>query len=225
MCAAAVGSEKDPRPVLAFDNAAQSVKVPKQPGVPPRDLGLKARSLDDASATEVVGLKGCRTTANCFSTTFDDLVDRGTRAIDPWHFSAKTPAAAMNDILAAVYSYIPGQQGIDGGGFDVKNADLRYTYVQFESLKKGYIDDVEFAIAPGTDAQALEGSVLVRSSSRTGKSDYGVNAIRLNYIADFLRRRGGWTVRPIDGESHPGYWKLANCRTESVRDRFPAFCS
>ena len=58
------------------------------------------------------------------------------------------PAEALKD-------YPPGQQEIDGGGFEIKKMDLEkgYIYVQFESLKRGYIDDVEFLVKP-TDKES-----------------------------------------------------------------------
>jgi hypothetical protein len=38
------------------------------------------------------------------------------------------------------------------GGFQIQNLDEKgYVYVQFESLKRGYIDDVEFLVTLGTD--------------------------------------------------------------------------
>ena len=62
---------------------------------------------------------------------------------------------------------------------------------RFESLKAGWLDDVEFAAA------ADGAAVLVRSSSRYGSLDLGVNALRLNYVADKLRKRG-WAIDAID---------------------------
>lgn len=37
------------------------------------------------------------------------------------------------------------------GGFQIQNLDAEkgYIYVQFESLKRGYIDDVEFLVTLG----------------------------------------------------------------------------
>ena len=61
-----------------------------------------------------------------------------------------TLAEALADVKAAIDSYPPGQRGIDGGGFKVITeksdvaAERAYIYVQFESRRKGYIDDVEF---------------------------------------------------------------------------------
>ena len=51
----------------------------------------------------------------------------------------------------------------------------------FESLKNGYIDDLELAVVEGG------AKVLVRSSSRVGFLDFGVNAKRLNFLSSKLR--------------------------------------
>lgn len=207
----------------AFDNAVKKVKGPKQPGPTPPDLGLEERNFDSQAEKEVLGLKECKVASNCFSTTYSPMVDSGSRGIAPWRFQGKTPSAAMKEVLSVVNAYPPGQQGIDGGGFEVKVTDLYYLYVQFESLKKGYIDDVEFAIAPGTGKTAQEGLLLVRSASRRGFQDYGVNALRLNHIAQELQKRGGWIAPQITAASHPAYWQ-AICRTESVQEAFPEYC-
>ncbi len=47
-----------------------------------------------------------------------------------------------------------------------------------------------------------ERAVQVRSGSRVGSSDFGVNAKRLNYIAKGLRE-GGWTIEDISPATHP----------------------
>lgn len=213
-----------PLSARAFDNAVRKVKGPKSPGLQPKDLGLNVRSYDEANDVEVVGLKGCGRTLNCFSTTFEPALDRGIRAIDPWRFTGKTPSAAMREVLKAVYAYPPGQEGIDAGGFEVKASETRYVYVQFKDVMHGHIDDVEFAVAPGTDATATEGKILVRSSMRQSYSDYGVNAVRLNRLAADLRGMGGWTAPAIDGKTHPGYWTRGHCRAEDVRERYPGYC-
>lgn len=46
--------------------------------------------------------------------------------------------------------------------------DGAYLYVQFESRRRGYIDDMEFSLANGV--------AHVRTSSRLGYLDMGVNA-------------------------------------------------
>ena len=75
-------------------------------------------------------------------------------------------------------------------------------YVQFESLKNGYIDDVEFAYIKG--GIGGERAIQVRSSSRVGYLDFGVNAKRLNYIAKALRAEG-WDAPDVDPLTHPDY--------------------
>lgn len=58
-----------------------------------------------------------------------------------------------------------------------------YVYAQFTSERFGFVDDVEF--------NARGGKVAMRSASRMGDSDFGVNAARLKYIAKGLAAKGG----------------------------------
>ena len=104
----------------------------------------------------------------------------------------------MRELTEVVKAYAPGQGGIDGGGFQVVKTDADYLYTQFESLKYGFIDDVEFAVAESGDVQ-------VRSASRLGYLDFGVNAKRLNYLSSKLRALG-WTAPQIDSTTHPSYF-------------------
>lgn len=64
-------------------------------------------------------------------------------------------------------AYPPGQSNIDGGGFDIVTYDPKagFIYVQFESLKNGYVDDFELAVIGDNSDSNL---VQVRSSSRLG---------------------------------------------------------
>ena len=106
---------------------------------------------------------------------------------------------AMEDLYQVILHYPPGQANIDGGGFDIQTYDPKngYLYVQFESLKNGYIDDFEAAyVTPSTtDTTGSDNNnnhnqhqtIQIRSSSRVGYLDYGVNAKRINYIARELK--------------------------------------
>jgi len=107
----------------------------------------------------------------------------------------------MDDLSVVLRQYPPGQNGIDGGGFEIKNYDPvnGYIYVQFESLKNGYIDDFEVAWVKNP-----ENALQVRSSSRIGYLDYGVNAKRINYIAKELRYKG-WKAEGVDYKTHRFY--------------------
>merc|ERR1712008_273601 len=100
----------------------------------------------------------------------------------------------LQALAAIVKAYEPGQGAIDGGGFQLVKETETYLYFQFEALKKGFIDDVEFATHPTTQG------IMVRSASRVGVTDFGVNAIRLNYIADKLRQNG-WKIAEITPET------------------------
>lgn len=51
-----------------------------------------------------------------------------------------------------------------------------YLYVEFSSALMGFVDDVEFFVDPAA------GAVQVRSASRLGKSDLGVNRKRIEEI-------------------------------------------
>ena len=50
--------------------------------------------------------------------------------------------------------------------------------------------------------------MLVRSSSRVGFTDFGVNAARLNYLAARLREQG-WTIAEITSKGYPDYFTTA----------------
>lgn len=54
--------------------------------------------------------------------------------------------------------------------------DGDYLYAEFRSKLMGYVDDVEFAVAE------KEGVIHVRSASRLGRRDYGVNRARVEAI-------------------------------------------
>jgi hypothetical protein len=71
---------------------------------------------------------------------------------------------------------------------------------------------VEFA----TTGQGT-GAIQVRSSSRTGVTDFGVNAIRLNSLADILRQKG-WKIDKLSGASHPDYFNTANDARDETFD-------
>ena len=201
------------RPAAAFDNAvpeyASYADKAKRKGNPPKDLGVSKRTINadsiNADPLTFDGLRKCDGKPNCFSTTGDELLeDRILTGVDtlikPWRPPAGD-AAPFKSLVKAVKAYAPGQGFIDGGGFQVVKESESYLYLQFEALKKGYIDDLEFALRGGL--------VDVRSSSRVGQTDFGVNAKRLNYIAAALRK-DGWAIDEITPASAPDYFDAAN---------------
>ena len=110
-------------------------------------------------------------------------------------------------------SYEPGQRGVDGGGFKVvdarSDATTAYLYVQFESLRKGYIDDMEMALKDGV--------CNVRTSSRLGYLDAGVNAKRFNWFADKLGKTPGWKTTPLLSKGHEEYFALNNVKDSDMQ--------
>jgi len=188
----------------------QKYPSPKTPGPMPQDLGLRPGG----------NLKACIDgRPHCFSSSREildggtgednDLFDADSRAAlgeEDWlvkPLEHKLPVAeALADVVDAVQKYPPGQSGIDGGGFQIvaqkATPESAYLYVQFESLRKGYIDDVEFAVSPS--------KVNVRTSSRLGYLDAGVNAKRFNWFARELGKKPGWHTTPITAKASPQYF-------------------
>ncbi|GKY98679.1 hypothetical protein MPSEU_000824200 [Mayamaea pseudoterrestris] len=116
-----------------------------------------------------------------------------------WTPPPRTPkGAVVKTIMEVVQSYpTTGQAGIDGAGYDIVENTLSSkgrARIEYKNLGnfaklfnggKPYIDD--FVVQ-------LDGAeVSVKSSSRIGQSDLGVNQKRLKYYAKALQAKG-WTV-------------------------------
>lgn len=168
--------------------------------------------------------------------------------VEPFKYD-KSLADAFQDVKRVVAAYPPGQRGIDGGGFKVIKEDVTptnaYLYVQFESRRKGYIDDFEVLLNNGrgqwiasmhlrsspssrprslppyssllTSASAMHAfAAEVRTSSRLGYLDMGVNAKRFNYFADALGSISGWKTAPLRSKGHEEYFSLNGVRDSDV---------
>jgi len=186
-------------PVAAFDNAIRKVETPKTNGPKPANLGLDKDGL----------LRMCsKPSPNCFSTTPDTLgsddddddLSQDFHFIKKWRYLKGNALEGYHIIGEVLDAYQPGQADIDGGGFKVitRDKDKLYYYVQFESLKRGYIDDFEIAIN-------ADCSIQVVSSSRLGYLDLRVNSKRINYIAKKLSNLG-FECYDITPSSHPVYF-------------------
>jgi uncharacterized protein (DUF1499 family) len=116
-----------------------------------------------------------------------------------WTPPPKTNKATIVKTIMDVVQTYPqsGQAGIDSAGYDIVENTLNSkgrARIEYKNLGnfaklfnggKPYIDD--FVVQ-------LDGSeVSVRSSSRIGQSDLGVNKKRLQYYANALKAKG-WTV-------------------------------
>ena len=85
---------------------------------------------------------------------------------------AGTDGRAAMRRLAAVVAAMPGAT--------VVTARDDYLYAQFESRWLRFVDDAEFALQP--DAAGGPGVIHVRSASRLGRRDFGVNRSRVEAI-------------------------------------------
>ena len=119
---------------------------------------------------------------NCWSTA-----GPGKNEVTKWRFPAGTDKAKATTVLREVLDAYPqaGQAGVDLGGWSVAENALsdkgyaRYEYksgignfAKFFNGGKPFIDDLEVSVE--------DGFVCVRSSSRVGDSDFGVNVTCLS---------------------------------------------
>ncbi|MBD2178821.1 DUF1499 domain-containing protein [Pseudanabaena sp. FACHB-1998] len=107
-------------------------------------------------------LLACPDSPNCVSSQSSDPEHQ----IAPLTYTGD-PAKALADLQALIKS-LPRTKII--------TADGNYIYAEFTSAFMGYVDDVEFYL--NTDKSIIE----VRSASRLGKSDLGVNRDRIESI-------------------------------------------
>ena len=73
------------------------------------------------------------------------------------------------------------------------------------------VDDVEFALGSGV--------ANVRTSSRIGYTDMGVNAKRFNWFADRLGGTAGWATRPLRSKGHEEYFSLNGVSDKDMATR------
>jgi uncharacterized protein (DUF1499 family) len=112
-------------------------------------------------------LAPCPSSPNCVSSRATD----GTHAIEPLKFTGD-PAAAMQR-LRTLIEKMPRTRIIE--------SRPDYLYAEFESALLGFVDDVELQ---------LDGTTIhVRSASRLGYSDLGVNRKRIDEIRAAFEQR------------------------------------
>lgn len=85
------------------------------------------------------------------------------------------PLAASLGVIRQVLQEMPEARIVSEEG--------NYLYAEFTSRLMGFVDDVEFFTDPATDI------TQVRSASRLGKSDLGVNRKRIEGIREKLALR------------------------------------
>ncbi len=130
-------------------------------GKPPANLGVK-----DAR------LAPCRSSPNCVASQADPA--DATHYISPIAFKGDARAAwrALREAVAATArTTLIADQG-------------NYLRAEFASRLMGFVDDVEFLLDP--DARVID----VRSASRLGRRDFGVNRARIEALRAALAARG-----------------------------------
>lgn len=139
-------------------------------GQPPADLGvIKQADLNSdtqtGSSSYSIGLRACPESPNCIQ-TYD--------AADQDHFKAPLiPKATIQQTTDALKAAIKNS----GGEIISEQALLPagyYLHAEYESKWIRFVDDVEVVVQ--------EDSIQIRSASRLGRSDFGVNGERFDTI-------------------------------------------
>lgn len=132
-------------------------------GTPPTDLGVHDRKLKPPSKTP--------NSVSSQASLYPEHPQRDYAEIAPFPISGD-PAATMNRIA----SIVDGMEGTK-----IVAREPGYLYVQFTTRLMKYVDDAEFWFDP------VAGVIHVRSASRLGSSDLGVNRKRIEFIRQELQ--------------------------------------
>ena len=176
--------------IVATVSVADAYSIKPQQSVGRRDMFKNVASAGAAVAfvaatSPANALEACpKGSKNCIATK--------------WTPPAGTDAKAAAGTLEKIIKSYPqeGQNKVDLGGWALidgsyapgSTVSLEYTsgignFAKFFNGGKPFVDDLKLAI--GSD-----GAVDVRSSSRIGESDLGVNDKRLSYFVAALRKEG-----------------------------------
>jgi uncharacterized protein (DUF1499 family) len=113
-------------------------------------------------------LAPCKRSPNCVSSQADPK--------DEEHYIA--PIAVKGDAISAVRKAVESMPRTT-----VVAAETGYLYAEFRSKLMGFVDDVEFLVDPA------KGVIHVRSASRLGRRDFGVNRDRIERLRSLLEKR------------------------------------
>ena len=116
-------------------------------------------------------LAACKTTPNCVSSQADPADREHHIAPIPFRGSAAEAMAAVRKAVEAMERTT------------VIAHERAYLYAEFRSRLMGYVDDVEFA------HDAAAGLIHVRSASRLGRRDFGVNRARVEQLRSLIEGR------------------------------------
>jgi uncharacterized protein (DUF1499 family) len=114
-------------------------------------------------------LAPCKTSPNCVSSQADPK--------DEEHYIAPIAIKGSN-AMTEVYKAVESMPRAT-----VVRVEPGYLYAEFQSKLMGFVDDVEFLADPAG------GVVHVRSASRLGRRDFGVNRERVEKLRAILEKR------------------------------------
>jgi len=127
-------------------------------GTPPADLGVRDGKLKPPSMTE--------NSVTSQAALYPDHPQRKYADIAPLPVKGEGPAA-----LAKIKAIVEGMEGAK-----VIKSEPGYLYAQFTTRLMKYVDDVEFWYDPSAKV------IQVRSASRVGRGDLGVNRKRIEAV-------------------------------------------
>jgi uncharacterized protein (DUF1499 family) len=128
-------------------------------GKPPHNIGVSNERLKPPSKT--------RNSVSSQAHLHADHVQMQYASIEPLPFKNNNAAASMQT-LVAILKGMPGVTIVD--------AKPDYIYAQSTTKILKFVDDVEFWVNPA------KGVIDVRSASRLGREDFGVNRARVEAI-------------------------------------------
>ncbi|MDN5882821.1 MAG: DUF1499 domain-containing protein [Nitrosospira sp.] len=131
-------------------------------GTPPTDLGVREGRLKPPSNTP--------NSVSSQASLYPDHPQRAYASIAP--LPLKGDADTTLDRIAGIIEAMDGAK--------IVKREPGYLYAQFTTRLMKYVDDTEFWFDPAA------GVVQVRSSSRLGSSDLGVNRERIEFIRHAL---------------------------------------
>lgn len=121
-------------------------------------------SLEELKSDSGVGLRPCPSSPNCVSSLASE--SDSTHFIEPFKFG-RAPEAAWNALKSAVLSL---------SRVTIVKESRTYLHVEARTLFFRFVDDVEFELVSSEEV------IHVRSSSRLGYGDLGVNRRRVEKI-------------------------------------------
>lgn len=141
------------------------------PGTPPGDaIGVKMYGNTE-------GLALCPPSPNCISSSSEPN--------DSTHYAPalRTPKGQSPEQAAGDIKSVLASASYDNFTPQLQTKDGRYVYATFSSPTFNFTDDVEALVRS-------DGSVLLRSASRLGENDNGINSKRITALQNDLKAKG-----------------------------------